>query len=118
MRLKFILSLFTLLVVSSCSSDDQHELVGRASPYMRIQNMMGETLRMQLHGFDKPALVNIWATWCKPCLSEFKSLEEVKDKFQDKNVQIVAVSNEDFKGVPFSSNLTFPFLSKLSLVLN
>ena len=91
MRLKFILTLFTLLVVSSCSSDDQHELVGRASPYMRIQNMMGETLRMQLHGFDKPSLVNIWATWCKPCVIEMPSLEKVGEKG---DYRVIAVSND------------------------
>jgi len=79
------------LVVSSCSSDDQHELVGRASPYMRIQNMMGETLRMQLHGFDKPALVNIWATWCKPCVIEMPSLEKVAEKG---DYRVIAVSND------------------------
>ena len=42
-------------------------------------------------------ILNIWATWCKPCIAEFESLEKVKEKFSDRNIEIVAVSNEDLK---------------------
>ena len=42
-------------------------------------------------------ILNIWATWCKPCIAEFESLEKVREKFKDKNIKIVAVSNEDLK---------------------
>ena len=42
-------------------------------------------------------ILNIWATWCKPCIAEFESLEKVKEKFQDRNIKIIAVSNEDLK---------------------
>ncbi len=40
-------------------------------------------------------ILNIWATWCKPCIAEFESLEKAKEKFDNKNIKIVAVSNEN-----------------------
>ena len=35
-------------------------------------------------------ILNLWATWCKPCIAEFQSLEKVKQKFKNKNIKIIA----------------------------
>ena len=40
-------------------------------------------------------ILNLWATWCKPCIAEFESLEKSKSNYLDKKVKIVAISNED-----------------------
>ena len=40
-------------------------------------------------------IVNLWATWCKPCVAEFESLEKFKNKFIGKKIKIVAISNEN-----------------------
>ena len=39
-------------------------------------------------------ILNLWATWCKPCIAEFESLEKSKEKFIGKKVKIFAISNE------------------------
>tara|TARA_A100001011_G_scaffold167076_1_gene175847 strand:+ start:404 stop:880 length:477 start_codon:yes stop_codon:yes gene_type:complete len=44
---------------------------------------------------DNVLILNLWATWCKPCIAEFKSLEESKTSYEGKKVKIVAISNED-----------------------
>jgi thiol-disulfide isomerase/thioredoxin len=97
MRLKFfILSLFlvTTLELAGCDSQGDSALKGASIPYIKVQNMIGETLRIQPHGFDKPALVNIWATWCKPCVLEMPSLETVAQKG---DFRVIAISNDTNK---------------------
>lgn len=87
------LSLYFLLFLTtfSCSAPSQ-----RVNDFSALIDLEGN--EVSLDDFKGDVLIlNIWATWCKPCVYEFKSLEEVKGKFQDKNVQIVAVSNEDLK---------------------
>ena len=37
-------------------------------------------------------LVNFWATWCKPCVREIPSLNNLYKKFKDKNFEIIAVN--------------------------
>ncbi len=32
----------------------------------------------------KPAFINIWATWCSPCVSEMPHLDELAKEYQDK----------------------------------
>lgn len=41
----------------------------------------------------KAVLINIWATWCGPCRSEFPFLEEAYKQYQDQ-VEVIALSCE------------------------
>jgi thiol-disulfide isomerase/thioredoxin len=42
----------------------------------------------------KPLIVNLWATWCGPCIKEMPSLEKLAADFKDKGVAIVAISED------------------------
>ncbi len=54
---------------------------------------------------DKAVLVNVWATWCAPCIEEFPYLVELQQKYQDQ-LQVVFVS-ADF---PAQRNRALEFL--------
>jgi peroxiredoxin len=63
----------------------------------------------------KVVLVNIWATWCPPCVAEMPSMEKLYRKFKRENFEILAVSIDEtgLKAVaPFmkKNRLTFPAL--------
>lgn len=43
---------------------------------------------------EKPGLlVNYWASWCKPCIKEFKSMKKLTEKLD--NVSILGVNQDD-----------------------
>ena len=44
---------------------------------------------------DNVLILNLWATWCKPCIAEFESLVNTKSSYEGKKVMFVAISNED-----------------------
>lgn len=41
---------------------------------------------------DKLTCINIWATWCVPCVEEMPELNKIKTEFEGKNVQFVSMS--------------------------
>ena len=45
----------------------------------------------------KVLLVELWATWCPPCLSEISTLIELQSKYEDRGLVIVAIAFEGDK---------------------
>jgi len=41
---------------------------------------------------DTVFIVNFWATWCAPCVKELPDFEEIRQKYEDKNVRMILVS--------------------------
>lgn len=61
----------------------------------------------------KVVLVNFWATWCPPCRKEMPDLEALYNRFKDKGLVVLAISDEPMDTVkPFvsSAKYTFPVL--------
>jgi len=53
---------------------------------------------------DKPVFLNVWATWCPPCIAELPGILDIYDDFKER-VHFVLVSNE-------SPNTVKSFLQK------
>lgn len=47
---------------------------------------------------QKPVFVNIWATWCPPCIAEIPGIEEIYKEYKNK-VSFILVTNEDIETV-------------------
>jgi len=51
-------------------------------------------------------LVNIWATWCKPCVHEMPGLEKLHQNYQGKGVKVVTLSLDE---VAKADSLVVPY---------
>lgn len=60
----------------------------------QLYDMNGKTLN--LTNFEgKVIFLNLWATWCPPCVGEMPEIQELYNKFKDHpDIAFVAVSNE------------------------
>jgi peroxiredoxin len=87
---------------------------GRPAPDFRLPGLDGKLVGLSdFRG--KVVLVNIWATWCPPCVDEMPSLEKLYQQLKGENFEILAVSIDASGGetvAPFMKkhNLTFPAL--------
>ncbi len=46
-------------------------------------------------GSGKYRLVNVWATWCGPCVAEFQGLVESDKMYRNRDFEFVTVSNDE-----------------------
>lgn len=43
----------------------------------------------------KYVYIDIWATWCKPCIAQFPSLKKLEEDFKGKNIEFVSISTDE-----------------------
>lgn len=67
---------------------------GQAAPNFTVLNEYGEDVKLSdfKGGY---VYIDIWATWCGPCLSEIPYYRKVKEKFKSKNIQFLSISVDD-----------------------
>jgi len=88
--------------------------VGDSAPNFTLPGLDGKMVSLSDHR-GHVVLVNIWATWCPPCVDEMPSMEKLYQELKNENFEILAISIDAFgeKAVaPFMKkyNLSFPAL--------
>ena len=65
---------------------------GSALPGVVVKDPQGRELKLaSLKG--KPLLINLWATWCAPCIAELPTLNAISTR-ADLNLQVVTISQD------------------------
>lgn len=59
-----------------------------------LKNMDGSTFKIA-DKKGKILLINLWATWCGPCLSEMPALVTMQQKYGDQGVEILGLDTDD-----------------------
>ena len=110
-----------LIALSMKGKDSSFKLVGQSrikvgspAPNFTFPDLTGKTVSLSDYR-GRLVFLNIWATWCPPCVDEMPSMEKLYNKFKSDQFEILAVSvdGEGSKVVaPFMErlNLTFPAL--------
>jgi peroxiredoxin len=73
--------------------------VGSRAPDFRAATLDGSgTVKTRDDYRDKVLVLNVWATWCPPCIYEMPSFERLHQAVRDTNLRIVAISVDEFVG--------------------
>ncbi|MEO8398469.1 MAG: TlpA disulfide reductase family protein [Ignavibacteriaceae bacterium] len=88
---------------SSSKKENKIEVkkIGESELQQRIENRNGKIL-----------FINVWATWCVPCVEEFPDIVKIANEYKNKDVEFLSLS------VDFESQIdstVIPFLKKLNV---
>lgn len=69
-------------------------LTGQKAPDFILTDLNGTEYNLEkLRG--KIVVINLWATWCVPCVEEIPELNALVNKFKNKDVVFLAATTED-----------------------
>lgn len=78
------------------SEDIASNLIPEENEKFMLQKLSGETIDFdELKG--KVVFLNLWATWCPPCIAEMPDIQELYNEMKDENIAFVMLS-VDTKG--------------------
>jgi thiol-disulfide isomerase/thioredoxin len=70
-----------------------------------------DVLNAVRNGGGQVTMVNVWATWCGPCMEEMPDILEVRRKYMDRGMKVILVSG-DFDS---QRNQVVEFLAELGV---
>ena len=82
---------------SSGESEESGEekVEGGPMPELAATNLAGEAVTLKPDA--EATLVNLWATWCAPCIAEMPLLAKVGDKWKPEGLRMIGISVEGKK---------------------
>ena len=75
------------------SSDSEDTRTASAGAYSSFEttDLAGDVITADVFADHKLTMINVWATYCSPCLQEMPELGELSREYQDKGVQIIGI---------------------------
>jgi peroxiredoxin len=95
-------------------SGDTAPRIGKPLADFTLPDLQGHSVQLAaLRG--KVVFVNVWATWCPPCVEEMPTIQQLYERLHSRGLEILAVSLDALGAqvvAPFmqSHRLSFPML--------
>ena len=102
--------LAALLALMSLTALAEAAEVGKPAPDFELQTLAGETFKLSEQA-GKVVFLNLWATWCPPCVDEIPDIQKLSEAHPDDLVVIGASVDQnvdDVKAFVEENKLTYP----------
>ena len=81
----FFLASIALLLLISCQKNEKFQTNVALLDSLKLTNLISENKGNAL-------VVNVWATWCVPCVEEMPALIKLTDSYASENVKVIGIS--------------------------
>ena len=92
-RLLTLLLALLLLAAPAFAEAPTSAQVGREAPDFELTQLNGEVFRLSEHR-GEVVLLNVWATWCPPCVGEMPDIQSLSEAY-DGELTVIGVSVDD-----------------------
>ena len=100
------------VMLGSAAVSQAEVKVGDQLPKLNATGLYNNTYGVDIHDLEGyVVVVEFWATWCGPCRAAIPHMNEIFEKYKDKSVLIISLSDEDDVTVkPFVKQMNMKYL--------
>ena len=98
----FLALAMTAALLTGCGSEAQNT-AGTDTIAFETVDMDGNTVTEEVFTQSKLTMVNVWATYCNPCLSEMPDLGELAGEYDSADFQIIGIVSDVMEGADQAS---------------
>lgn len=73
--------------------------LGDAMPRLRLLDLNGRPMTLPQDYAGRPLLINVWASWCGPCIEEMPELQRYSETQGTDGVQVIGLALDDAQAV-------------------
>ena len=85
----------SLLVLMALTAGCSRPAAGKIAPDFIVEQVEPPASEVKLSSMKgHPVLVDFWATWCGPCRETMPAIEKIYQKYKDKGLEVMAVTDE------------------------
>ena len=93
--------------------DAKHESWAK-TPVTVEEVKAADIVKLRANPTNKYRLINVWATWCAPCVQEFPDLVEISRQFDMRDFELVTISLDKASELPKAQAFLFKQAAGLS----
>ena len=97
-KLAIIIALIGIFTIQAFAQDK--------APDFTLKDLSGKKVKISDQLANGPVVIDFWAMWCKPCKESLPHLNELYKTFNERGVQVYAVSTDN----PKSQSKIKPFI--------
>ncbi len=72
---------------------------GALMPMLELADLSGRQVSLPAAFAGRPLLINVWATWCGPCIAEMPELQRYAGEQDANDVQVIGIALDDAAAV-------------------
>lgn len=92
------------------TQSESHVPDARNISFLQVRDLNGQNIDLKNYA-GKTVVMNLWATWCKPCIAEMPSIEKAQAILKDEAVIFLLASGENAEEIEaFRMNHQYPFM--------
>lgn len=91
----------------------EEALVGNKISFVTTDSEGNSVSSEEIFSRNKVTMINVWATWCPPCVGELAALSQMNERLKEKGAEVVGICDdlgtayETFKKLCEANNVTY-----------
>jgi len=95
----FISTVLLSLSISPLSGGEdqgkESEISATMAPRFTLRDINNQSVSLDSLLGKGPIAIDFWATWCKPCLKELDTMNEIYKKYHERGFEILAINHDE-----------------------